>query len=150
MVGMRAALRLITAIALARPAIADEQTRAAAEQVRDQALADPTAYDFVASLTTEVGERLAGTPAAARARDWGLAKLRALGFVNVHAEAFAMTAWVRGPESAEVTAPYPQTLAILGLGGSVPTPAGGIEAEAVVFATYADLLAQPPGSLTGK
>src|SRR5260221_2666623 len=112
MVGMRAALGLITAIALATPAIAAEPTRAAAEQVRDQALADPTAYDFVASLTTEVGQRLAGTPAAARARDWGLAQLRALGFVNVPAEAFPMTAWVPGPESPEGTAPHAPAQAI--------------------------------------
>ena len=118
--------------------------------VRDQALADPIAYEIVESLTTEVGQRLAGTAAAARARDWGLAKLTRLGFVNVHAEPFPITAWIRGAESAEVTAPFPQRLAILGLGGSVPTPAAGIDAEAVILSTYAQLLALPPGALTGR
>ncbi len=49
-----------------------------------------------------------------------------------------------------VTAPHPQSLAIIGLGGSVPTPPEGIEAPAVIFPTYADLLAAAPGSLTGK
>jgi hypothetical protein len=82
--------------------------------------------------------------------EWGLAKLTALGFQNVHAEPFTVTAWVRGPEAAEVTAPFPQRLAILGLGGSVPTPKGGIEAEIALFHTYADLLAAAPGSLAGK
>src|SRR5436190_16828579 len=151
---MRLALAAAFSLFVAAPAWAADPAppslRAQAEAVRDRALTDPTAYDYVASLTTEVGARLAGTEAAARARDWGVAKLKALGFVNVHAEPFTMTAWVRGPESAAVTAPYPQTLAILGLGGSVPTPPGGIEAEAVIFPTYADLLAQPQGSLAGK
>ena len=132
------------------PALAADPLRQGAEAVRDRALTDTTAYDYVASLTTEVGERLAGTDAAARARDWGVAKLKSLGFANVHVEPFTITAWVRGPEKAEVVAPFPQSLSIIGLGGSVSTPPGGVEAEAVVFATYADLLSAPLGSLTGK
>jgi hypothetical protein len=124
--------------------------RAGADAARDQALVDPTAFQIVQSISTEVGPRLAGSEAAARARDWGVAKLKALGFSNVHVEPFPITAWARGPESAALTAPYPASLAIIGLGGSVPTPPEGIEAEAVVFRAYADLLAAPPGSLTGK
>lgn len=118
--------------------------------LRDQALTDCSAYDILESLTTEIGPRLAGSPAAERARDWGLAKLKALGFQNVHAEAFPIDAFVRGPESAEITGPYPQKLALLGLGRTPPMPPGGIEAEAVVFPSYADLLAAPVGSLKGK
>jgi hypothetical protein len=149
---MRLALAAAFVLIATSPAIAANppSLRQEAESVRDRALADPTAYDFVADLTTEVGARLAGSPAAARARDWGIARLKALGFVNVHAEAFPITAWLRGPESAAVVAPHPQSLAILGLGGSVPTPAGGIEAEALLLPTYADLIALPPGALAGK
>jgi hypothetical protein len=123
---------------------------ATAEALRDKALHDPTAWDFVESLTTEVGPRLAGTVQAERGKDWGLARLKALGFQNVHAEPFAITAWVRGAESAEVTAPFPQKLMIIGLGGTVPTPPGGIEGEIALFHSFADLLAAPPGSLAGK
>ena len=121
-----------------------------AAQLRDRALSDTTAWDLVSSLTTEVGQRLAGTEAAARAKDWGLAKLRALGFANVHAEPFPIRAWIRGPESAAVVAPYVQSLAILGLGGSVGTPAQGIEAPITVFSAYEELLAAAPGSLNGR
>ena len=123
---------------------------ATAAALRDKALSDPTAWDFVESLTTEVGPRLAGTVQAERGKDWGLARLKALGFENVHAEPFAITAWVRGAESAEVTAPFPQKLMVIGLGGSPSTPSGGIEAEIALFHSYADLLAAPPGSLAGK
>ena len=63
------------------PAFADPAT---AIRLRDQALTDPTAYDVLESLTTEIGPRPAGSPAQMRARDWAVAKMKALGFTNVH------------------------------------------------------------------
>jgi hypothetical protein len=138
------------AAVMAAPAHAADALRDKADAARERALKDPTAYAVVSSISTDVGERLAGTEGAARARDWGVATLKRLGFSNVHVEPFPITAWVRGPESAALTGPHPQALAIIGLGGSVPTPPEGVEAEAVVFRTYADLLAAPPGALAGK
>jgi hypothetical protein len=148
---MKRLVGLVAVAALiAGQAPAADGLRVGADASRDQALTDPTAFSIVESLSTEVGPRLAGSEAAARARDWGVAKLKALGFSNVHVEPFPITAWARGPESAALTAPYPASLAIIGLGGSVPTPPEGLEGEVVVFRAYADLLAAPPGSLTGK
>jgi hypothetical protein len=144
-----AAASVLAAPAMAAPA-ATAQIAATSAQLRDRALNDETAWKIVESLTTEIGPRPAGSPAAERAMQWGVAKLKALGFSNVHAEPFTVTGWVRGPESAEVTAPYPQKLALLGLGKSVPTPPEGIEAEIALFHSFAEMLAQPAGSLTGK
>jgi Zn-dependent M28 family amino/carboxypeptidase len=121
-----------------------------AAQLRDKALADRTAWSIVESLTTEVGARPTGSPAMSRARDWAVAKLTALGFKNVHVEPFPADAWLRGPEQAEVVAPYPQPLHVLGLGRSVPTPKGGVEAEIVLFHSLDELIAQSPGALKGK
>ncbi len=151
---MRAWLAALATVALATlapatPALAGPW-RAGADAVVQRALHDPTAYDYVESISVEVGQRLAGSEAAARARDWAVAKLTALGFKNVRVEPFPITAWLRGPEEAEIVSPHPQTLAIIGLGGSVPTPPDGVEGEIALFHTYADLLAAPPGSLTGK
>ncbi len=145
---MKTAFALVLALVLIGPAVA--QTASTPAAIRDAALNDSTAWDVLESLTTEVGPRLAGTPAAERARDWAVAKLRALGFSNIRVEPFPIQSWVRGAESAEVTGPYPQKLTILGLGRSVPTPPGGIEAPIVVFSTYAEMLAQPEGAFTGK
>lgn len=123
---------------------------ATAAALRDQALSDTTAWSVAESLTTEVGGRPTGSAAMTRARDWGVETLKALGFENVKVEAFEAPSWLRGAESAEVVAPYPQKLNILGLGLSAPTPKGGIEAEVALFKSLDELKAQPDGSLKGK
>lgn len=118
--------------------------------LRDAALKDEVAYDIVEGLTTEVGPRMAGTEAEARARIWGLAKMKALGFKNVRIETGMMRTWVRGVETAEVVSPFPQMLRLTALGGSGATPAEGITAEIVYFPSFADLQRAPDGSLKGK
>src|SRR3954467_15764755 len=93
--------------------------------LRDQALQnDHYAWDIVEGLTTEVGQRLAATEAEARARDWAVRRLKALGFSNVHVEPFDMPVWTRGAESAEIVSPFPQklTIAALGYSGSPRPP----------------------------
>ncbi|MGJ3648728.1 M20/M25/M40 family metallo-hydrolase [Sphingomonas sp. GlSt437] len=118
--------------------------------LRDAALKDDVAYDIVEGLTTEVGPRLAGTEAEARARAWAVAKLTALGFKNVRIEPARMQTWVRGDEAAEVMSPFPQKLRVAALGNSGATPASGITAPIVYFASFNDLVAAPDGSLKGK
>ena len=118
--------------------------------LRDAALKDEVAYDIVEGLTTEVGPRLAGTEAEARARDWSARKLKALGFKNVRIETYRMPTWVRGDERAEIVAPFPQKLALAALGNSASTGPGGLTAEVVVFPTFGDLARAPEGSLKGK
>jgi len=107
-------------------------------------------YDIVEGLTTEVGQRLAGTEAEARARDWAVARLKALGFANVHVEPFDMPVWVRGAETAEVIAPFPQKLVLAALGNSGATPDGGITAEIVGFPSLDALKAAPDSAVKGK
>lgn len=109
-----------------------------------------TAWDIVADLTTEIGQRLDGSPREAAARDWAVQRLTTLGFKNVHVEPFTIVGFVRGAETAQLNAPYPQLLHIAALGNSVPTPKGGLTAELVYFASLDALKAAPAGSLTGK
>ncbi len=137
------------ALVLAMPAAAAEPADTAA-QLRDRALTDTTAWTVLEDLTTTIGPRPAGSPAMTRAKDWAVKTFTDFGFVNIKVEEFAKPSWTRGPESAWIVAPYPFQLSIIGLGGTVPTPKKGIEAEIVIFPTFADLLAAPEGSLTGK
>jgi acetylornithine deacetylase/succinyl-diaminopimelate desuccinylase-like protein len=122
-----------------------------AERLRDAALKDDeVALDIVEGLTTEVGPRLAGSEAEARARTWAVARLKALGFRNVHIEDYRMPTWLRGAETAEIVGPYPQKLAITALGHSGATPAQGISAEVVGFDSVAELEAAPESRVRGK
>jgi hypothetical protein len=139
-----------TSATRATDALPAESLAVTASRLGERALNDPAAFDFVAALTTEIGQRLAGTEAHRRAVAWAEARLKAAGFENVHAEPFSIRAWIRGAESADIVGPTPQRLAVTALGGSVATGAGGIEAEIALFRTYDDLLAAAPGSLSGK
>ncbi|WP_442800510.1 M20/M25/M40 family metallo-hydrolase [Sphingomonas sp. EC-HK361] len=122
----------------------------AVEDMRDAALKDDVAYDIVEGLTTEVGPRLAGTEAEARARTWAVAKLKALGFKNVRAEPYQMPVWVRGAETAEIVSPFPQKLYLTALGNSGATPAEGLTAPVAVFKDFNALLAAPDSAVKDR
>jgi len=126
----------------------DERIEQASKLI-ETALAGSYGYDITESLTTEVGQRMAGTEAEARARDWAVAKFKEIGLENVRIEPFTIPGWERGAETASITAPYPQNLEITALGYSVATPATGIEAEVVYFSEL-DALQETTEDLTGK
>jgi hypothetical protein len=135
---------------LAAPAIAAPDRIAHANSVRNQALAKSAAFGIVEDLTTTVGQRLAGTPAEARARDWAVKAMRDAGLVNITTEPFPLKVWTRGTESAEIIGDHPQKLAVAALGYSGATPPDGITAQVVHFADYQALVDAAPGSLAGK
>ncbi|MDQ3075246.1 MAG: M28 family peptidase [Pseudomonadota bacterium] len=119
--------------------------------LRADALAnDQYAYDITEGLTTEVGQRMAGTAAEARARTWAVAKLRAMGFANVRVETFDMPVWVRGAESAEIVAPFPQKLVVAALGNSASTGPAGVTGQIVAFSNIDALRAAPDAAVRGK
>ncbi|MFC7300917.1 M28 family peptidase [Cognatiluteimonas weifangensis] len=144
---------LLPLLLLALPATAAQPTRipdaalATAAQLRDRALADDTGWAVTESLTTEVGPRLAGSEADARAVAWAQAKLRALGFDKVWTEPVTFPKWERRSETAEVLGPHAQKLAVAALGGS---PGGIVAAPVVRFADLEALERAAPGSLAGK
>ncbi|KZC17198.1 aminopeptidase [Rhodanobacter sp. FW510-R12] len=121
-----------------------------AEQLRDKALHDDTAYKVTASLTTEVGARLAGSPNDQRARDWAVAKFKELGYDKVYTEAVTYPLWERRSEHAAIVSPFPQPLTLTALGYSAGTPKGGLTAEVVKFDTLDALKAADPAGIKGK
>ncbi|MEO6433999.1 MAG: M28 family peptidase [Sphingomicrobium sp.] len=118
--------------------------------LRDAALDDHHAWDLTEGLTTEIGPRIAGSPAEARARTWAVAKFKAMGFANVRVEEFPVTWFNRGAESAELLAPYPQKLVVTALGGSGFTPPGGVTGEVVGFDSIDALRLAPDSAVSGK
>ncbi len=146
------ALALFAALPLSASASTglDADDLATAASLRDQAMRGSAAYDVVESLTTEVGPRLAGTEADARAVAWAKAKFEAMGFDKVYLEPVSFPVWRRGHERAEVVGAFAQPLAITTLGGSIGTGGKPLQAEVVAFADLAALKAAPEGSLAGK
>ena len=153
--GLLAALLLSAAPALAQqstatlppPVLVDPKVAA----LRDNALEnDHYAWDITEGLTTEVGQRLAATEAEARARDWAVRKLRAMGFANVRVEPFEMPVWTRGAESAEILAPFPQKLVVAALGYSGSTGPAGVTGQLVYFDSVDALRAAPDSAVRGK
>src|SRR5690606_27045793 len=125
---------LAAALAAALPAAAAAETRipdaalAQAEQLRTRALEDDTGWKVVESLTTEVGPRMAGSEADARAVAWAEAKFRELGFDRVWTEPVTFPRWERRSEHAAVLGAHAQPLAVTALGGS---PGGVVVAQVV-------------------
>jgi len=137
---------LCAAPALAQDAVhqLDPAKAQTAQGLASRALESSLAYEITESLTTEIGPRLAGTPQEARARDWAVERLTELGFENVRVEEFPLDLWTRGRsvyEEVAITAPYPQELYAISLGGAAATPEGGLEADVVFFDSFDDLLA---------
>ncbi|MEW9624556.1 M20/M25/M40 family metallo-hydrolase [Rhodanobacter geophilus] len=147
---LAASLLLATGLASAADTAIPAAAVKTAEQLRDKALRDPTAMAVLTSLTTEVGPRLAGSDADQRARDWVVAKFKALGFDKVYTEPATYPLWVRRRESAAIVAPFPQHLVLTALGYSPGTPKGGLTAQVVGFDSLAALKAADPATIKGK
>ena len=152
---MRLSVRLLAASALAltlaaAPAVAqDAATIQRAETIRDAALNQNIALDYVTQLTTRFGARPAGSKAEQDASAWAADYMRAQGFQNVRIEEFPLVGWERGEESASIIGAHPQRLVVAALGHS-PGTNGVIEAEVVRFDSLEALNEAPVGSLAGK
>src|SRR5262249_10333412 len=116
-----------------------------AETILGSALADGNALATVTDLADKVGPRLSGSEGAAEALRWSVGKFQALG-VPVRLEKVKAPRWVRGEARGEGR-PGPGhrvwPLALTALGGSAPTPPGGVEAEVVEVTSLAALETTP-------
>jgi carboxypeptidase Q len=128
----------------------DAWIAADANRLAATGMTDAVGLSFVEGLTTDIGPRLAGSAAEAKARDWATAELKKLGFQNVRTEAFTLPYWARVSERAYIIGDVPQDLVMTALGGSPATPKGGIEAEVVRFESLDGVKAAAQGTLTGK
>ncbi|MDX1454268.1 MAG: M28 family peptidase [Gammaproteobacteria bacterium] len=127
-----------------------DDLRERAIALRDKALGDPRAFDLLASLTTEVGPRPAGSAADKAAVAWAMQNLKALGFRNVRAEPVEVPHWDRGDIAAEILAPYPQEVVATALGGSIGTPNEGITAPVLAVESLDELKALAASRVRGK
>lgn len=116
-----------------------EGLRADAARLIAAATADDFSWQRLAELTDLHGARFSGSANLDRAIAWAVAAMKADGLENVRTEPVMVPRWVRGVESAEIVDPPHHRVEILGLGGTVATPPGGIEADVLPVTSFDDL-----------
>jgi len=104
-----------------------------------EAMSGAHAWTRLADLTDTIGHRLSGSPQLTRAIAWTIAEMKRDGLENVHTERVMVPHWVRGEERAEIVEPAHQPIAMLGLGGSIATPVGGVQADVVSVRSFEEL-----------
>jgi hypothetical protein len=119
------------------PSLADRY-RAASVQILAAGHADRAAYARLSELTDRIGHRLSGSPELDRAIAWAVGAMKGDG-LEVHTEKVMVPHWARGAEDAALVAPIARPLRVLGLGGTVPTPKGGLTAAVVVVHDWKEL-----------
>src|ERR1700730_17866873 len=142
----RAALALTISL-LFLPADAQAQTppgwlaqyREPAARLIGEAVSDTFSWRRLSVLTDAIGNRLSGTPQLDRAIQWASDEMKRDGLENVHTEKVMVPKWVRGRESAEIVEPVRPPMVMLGLGGSVGTPADGVQGDLVVVHSLEEL-----------
>lgn len=118
-----------------------EDYRGIAGQLIEAATGDSTAFDRLGYFVDTFGPRFSGSQNLENAIEWVLGEMKADGLENVHGEPVMVPHWVRGKESLTLLEPRMSPLQMLGLGGSIATPAEGISAEVFVVQSFDDLVA---------
>ncbi|TRW49994.1 M20/M25/M40 family metallo-hydrolase [Aliidiomarina halalkaliphila] len=121
-----------------------------ARELRDAAMQETGAFEIVKDLTTRVGPRMPGSEGDARGVAWAKDALEAMNFDRVWLEPVTFPTWTRGVETARVLGDSSQPLVVTTLGYSPATPAGGIEAQVVMFDNLAALEAASADEVRGK
>ncbi len=103
-------------------------------KIYDMALMNGKSYDWLDDLSNQIGGRLSGSLEAEQAVQYTKEELEKLGLDKVWLQPVMVPKWTRGiPEYAFIeTAPGITSIQkICALGGSVPTPDGGLKAEVI-------------------
>ncbi|MBN9689631.1 MAG: M20/M25/M40 family metallo-hydrolase [Verrucomicrobia bacterium] len=99
----------------------------------------PEGFERLAYLCDAFGARPTGSTNLRSAVDWILDRMSADGLSSVRGEPVEVSRWIRGAEACELRLPQVERLPILGLGGTVPTPAGGLTAPVLVVTNFLEL-----------
>lgn len=138
-------LLLITAIFFSSEGLSQKVNQEDSLTIRnlfDMALLNGKSYDWLDDLSNQIGGRLSGSLEAEQAIEFTKEELDKLGLDKVWLQPVMVPKWTRGiPEYAFIeTAPGITSIQnVCALGGSVPTPDGGLKAEVIEVSGIEDL-----------
>ena len=110
----------------------DDDDLESLSRLAGQALLRSRAYRFLGELADGIGPRLTGSPEEAKAFDWALRTMEAIGLARVHKEPWQLVrSWRRISARAELVSPFHLELNLASLGWTGSTRKGGVEAEVI-------------------
>ncbi len=102
----------------------------AAAKILSNAMGPSPLAENLRRLTDEIGGRMTGSPALARAVEWAVAAFRQAGVDDVHTEKYIIpVAWSEGDTHLEALAPVAFAARLVSVGWSPPTYAQGLAAN---------------------
>ncbi len=109
------------------------------EAIFTRALEDSRAIVHLRDLVAAAPKRLSGSKGYEDAVAFATQRLRDIGCDEVRTEPVLVPCWVRGEETASILSAEHVALRVTALGGSVPTIAGGLEAEVMMVKSFEQL-----------
>ncbi len=120
-------------------------------RISDQILLHGACYDDLRVLCKEIGHRLSGSPAAAKAVQWGERTMHAAGADRVWLQPVDVPRWVRGKESLHIDFGQGlQAVPLLSLGNSDGTGGKALNGTVVMVRTFAEFDSLPDAAVQGK
>lgn len=153
---MKKPFLLLVCIFLALQAFSQDENKDDAtmlNNIYDVSLIDGATYDWLDDLSNDIGSRLSGSLGAELAVNYTKEKLEELALDKVWLQPVMVPKWTRGvAEFAYIeTSPGVTTTAdICALGGSVPTPYGGLKAEVIEVMSFEELEVLGREEIQGK
>lgn len=145
-------LRALTLLAVAWVQCSYAQDSLTFRRIADEALLHGTCYDNLRDLCKHVGNRISGSPAAAKAVQWGERCMKATGADSVWLQPADVPYWKRGKESLMIKAGNGQfkKMTALSLGNSEGTGGKVLEAPIVMVGSFDEFNALPESAVKGK
>ncbi len=123
------------------------------KKIYTTSLLEGKSYDWLDYLSNQIGARLSGSLNAQRAVEWTEKELKEIGLDKVWLQSVMVPKWTRGVTEfayIETTPGKTTNVPICALGGSVPTPIGGIKAEILEVQSIEDLRKLGTSQIEGK
>jgi hypothetical protein len=109
-------------------------------KIYNEALTHAECYQNLSYLCSNIGGRLSGSPQAAQAVEWGKMVMEGMKLDRVELQPVTVPHWVRGDKEQALIintkTGVKQETQICALGGSIATPAEGIEAEVIEIMNF--------------
>ena len=133
-------IRILLLALLVTPTVWAQQDAAQFKQFANEILWNGKCYSDLRSLCKGIGNRLSGSPAAAKAVTWGLQKMKEAGADTAYLQPVMVPHWVRGKEQLQLefaTNKF-EAVPMLSLGNSQGTNGKLLHAKIIMVHNFAE------------